>query len=66
EGDVTLGVATYAAPGIASVTVEAPPPGSRWLLALATDADGNTSEFSTAVAYSANREPLIFADSFED
>lgn len=65
EGNVVLGTASYTAPGVASKTVSAPPASARWLLALATDADGNTSEFSAAIPLVAPG-PAIFANGFED
>jgi len=66
EGLEPLGTGTYTAPGVASVTVNAPSAPSGWLIATATDADGNTSEFSAAVAYVLTSVPEIFRDGFEE
>ena len=67
EGASALGSGSYAGPGVASVTVARPPPATRWLLATATDADGNTSEFSAAVLWSdaAPAGTAIFRSGFE-
>ena len=67
QGATLLGSGSYTAPGVANVTVARPPEGSRWLLATITDAEGNTSEFSDALAWvGAGPQPAgIFADGFE-
>ena len=67
EGLSSLGSGTYAAPGVDTVTVARPPAGTRWLLATATDANGNTSEFSGALLW-VDAAPVsadIFRSGFE-
>ena len=66
EGAVSLGWGEYTAPGVATITVDNPPEDSSWLLAVATDDDGNSSEFSQAIAWSWDDAQRIFRDGFED
>lgn len=48
------------------MTVDNPPQDGHWLLAIATDGDGNSSEFSQAIAWSWVDAQRIFGDGFED
>ena len=67
EGASFLGSGSYLAAGVATVTVARPMPGTRWLVATITDADGNTSEFSEAMLWvdAAPVSEALFSDGFE-
>lgn len=69
EGIEFLGAGTYAAPGVDTLVVPVPDnKGGGGLVATATDADGNTSEFSLAMEYVLDPVLVesVFADGFED